>query len=89
VAEYSQTLLQCLDLEQDVGMKALYLQQMVQVTHSHHLQDMQDSFLSIEKCPKPVISLIHGGCIGAGLDLACTTDIRLALKSAFFSAKVH
>lgn len=27
----------------------------------------QDSYTAVEKCPKPVITAIHGHCVGAGL----------------------
>ncbi|VDN85046.1 unnamed protein product [Brugia pahangi] len=47
----------------------------------------QDSFTSLEKCPKPVIAAIHGHCIGAGISLAAAADIRYASKDAVFSVK--
>lgn len=36
---------------------------------------------SIRACPQPVIGLIHGPVVGAGLALALATDIRLGAKS--------
>lgn len=41
----------------------------------------------IENCRKPVIAAIHSHCIGAGVDLACACDIRLASRDAVFSIK--
>lgn len=38
-------------------------------------------------CPKPVISAVHSACVGAGVDLVCATDIRLASSDAWFSVK--
>ena len=49
------------------------------------LLKLQDGLTCIEKCRKPVIAAIHGLCLGGGLDLICTCDIRLASKDARFS----
>jgi len=49
-----------------------------------HIQWLQDSFSAIEQTRAPVIAVIHGGCIGAGVDLATACDIRLASADAFF-----
>jgi len=47
----------------------------------------QDSFTSIERCPKPVIAAIHGACIGGGVDLVSACDVRYATQDAFFQIK--
>jgi len=41
------------------------------------VEDMQMSFFQILKCDIPVITAIHGYCIGAGIDLICYSDIRI------------
>ena len=48
------------------------------------LQEMQQCFNLIEQLRMPVISAIHGGCIGGGVDMVCASDIRLASSDAFF-----
>ncbi|MFZ6658538.1 enoyl-CoA hydratase-related protein [Undibacterium sp. TJN19] len=48
------------------------------------LQDMHHAFNLIEQLRMPVITAIHGGCIGGGVDLICASDIRLASSDAFF-----
>lgn len=40
--------------------------------------------LAMEKCDKPIIALVNGAAIGAGCDLACMADLRLAAQSARF-----
>lgn len=40
------------------------------------IQRYQYTVTSIEKCAKPVIAAIHGGCIGAGNSLIASCDIR-------------
>ncbi|KAJ8867749.1 hypothetical protein PR048_031552 [Dryococelus australis] len=47
----------------------------------------QDSITSLEVCPKPVISAIHGACVGGGVDLIATADIRLCSSDAWFQVK--
>ncbi|XP_006901175.1 PREDICTED: delta(3,5)-Delta(2,4)-dienoyl-CoA isomerase, mitochondrial [Elephantulus edwardii] len=47
----------------------------------------QETFNVLEKCPKPVISAIHGGCIGAGVDFITACDIRYCTQDAFFEVK--
>ncbi|KAL1926528.1 hypothetical protein VTP01DRAFT_5649 [Rhizomucor pusillus] len=42
---------------------------------------------SIEECEKPVIAAIHGGCVGAGVDMVTACDIRYCSKDAFFHIK--
>ena len=51
------------------------------------IMQMQDCFTAVERCPVPVIAAIHGSCIGAGIDLACCCDIRLASTSTTFSVR--
>jgi enoyl-CoA hydratase len=47
----------------------------------------QTSTNIIEACHKPVISAVHGYCVGGGVDLVCACDIRLATKDAIFSVR--
>ena len=49
-----------------------------------HVKWLQDSFTAAEEARPPVIAAVHGGCIGAGVDLATACDIRLAAAGAFF-----
>ncbi|CAG2181893.1 unnamed protein product, partial [Oppiella nova] len=63
----------------DVATKAKFLRNMIIL--------LQNSFNSIVKCSKPVIASVHGGCVGAGLDLIAATDIRYASNDAFFSLR--
>ncbi|QAY76681.1 crotonase/enoyl-CoA hydratase family protein [Sphingosinicella sp. BN140058] len=49
------------------------------------IQRLQDAFSAIEAARPPVIAAVHGGCIGAGVDLASACDIRLASADAYFA----
>lgn len=48
---------------------------------------LQSYFNVIEECLKPVIVVVHGLCIGAGVDLITACDIRFATTDAIFSVK--
>lgn len=42
---------------------------------------------AIERCRKPVLAAVHGGCIGAGLDLVAACDMRYCTQDAYFCLK--
>jgi len=66
-------------VEGDVGRKAFALNEGV--------AEMQLSMSVLEMCNKPVISAIHDGCIGAGIDLTSAADIRYCTEDAWFQIK--
>ena len=49
-----------------------------------HIEWLQDCFTALEAARAPVIAAIHGGCIGAGVDLAAACDLRVASAGAYF-----
>ncbi|CAL7948357.1 unnamed protein product [Xylocopa violacea] len=51
------------------------------------IKDYQESISAIEKCPKPVIAAVHGACIGGGIDMISTADIRYCSADAWFTIK--
>ena len=48
---------------------------------------LQESFTQLEKCRKPIIAAIDGACIGGGLDLICSCDIRFSTFDSYFQIK--
>lgn len=48
-----------------------------------HIEWLQDCFTAVEEARPPVIAALHGGCIGAGVDLAGACDIRIASSECF------
>lgn len=44
--------------------------------HAHH--HIQDGFHRMTRLHQPVIAVLHGACIGMGLELALAADIRIA-----------
>jgi len=50
-----------------------------------YIQIYRNCFTAYERLPIPVIAAIKGFCMGAGLELALSCDIRLADETAVFS----
>jgi enoyl-CoA hydratase len=48
---------------------------------------LQEAFNAVERCRKPVIAAVHGWCIGGGVDLISSCDVRLASREARFSVR--
>lgn len=65
--------------EDDIARKSMTMYTMLR-----HLQGL---ITTVEKCRKPVIGAIHNACVGAGVDLITTTDIRLCTEDAWFCVK--
>ena len=46
---------------------------------------MQETFNVIDRCRLPVIAVVHGGCIGGGVDLVTACDVRIGTAGCFFT----
>ena len=49
------------------------------------LKEWQDTFSLFEQMSYPVISCVHGYCIGLGIDLISAVDIRFSTRAAKYS----
>ncbi|KAJ2797904.1 hypothetical protein H4R21_004136 [Coemansia helicoidea] len=55
--------------------------------HRLAILEFQDAISAIETCDKPVIAVVHGACLGIGIDVISACDIRVAAEDAFFVVK--
>jgi len=51
------------------------------------IEKIQDTITAIERCRKPVLAAIHGGCIGGGVDIVTACDMRYCTEDAYFTVK--
>lgn len=49
--------------------------------------DMQATLMAIEWCRKPIVAVVHGACVGGGVDLVAACDIRCCSRDASFVLK--
>ncbi len=52
-----------------------------------HEKNIFECCHAIEECKKPVIAAVHGMCVGAGLDIISSCDLRLCTEDATFSLR--
>lgn len=50
---------------------------------------MRRAFNAVNECRHPTIAMIHGPCVGGGLELAALCDLRLAGRSARFGVPIN
>jgi enoyl-CoA hydratase len=51
------------------------------------IEKIQATITAIERCRKPVLAAIHGGCIGGGVDIVTACDMRYCTEDAYFTVK--
>ncbi len=49
---------------------------------------MHRTLKSLDECPVPLIAQIHGICVGGGMEIAATCDVRICGTSSRFGAPV-
>jgi len=51
----------------------------------HTGKEWQSSFTNMAKSGKPIITLAHGACIGAGVEMLSAADVRWCTRDCFFA----
>jgi enoyl-CoA hydratase len=55
------------------------------VYHREHVSGVLEA---LAESPHPTIAMIHGPCVGGGLEIACQCDLRIAGESARFGVPI-
>ncbi|CAA7618376.1 enoyl-CoA hydratase-related protein [Magnetospirillum sp. UT-4] len=70
------------------GADVTWMRRAAQLPHEDNLRDaMQLAVMAdaVDRCPKPVIGIVHGAVLGGGAGLAAACDVVLASEDSFFS----
>ena len=55
----------------------------------YHREYVHGALAAIGECRHPTIAMIHGACVGGGLEIACSCDLRIAGRSARFGVPIN
>lgn len=50
---------------------------------------LESALSSLRNCPHPTLALIHGVCVGGGLEIAASCDLRICSESSRFGAPIN
>ena len=52
-------------------------------------QALESALGALWDCPHPTVALIHGVCVGGGLEIAASCDLRICSQSSRFGAPIN
>jgi len=55
----------------------------------YHEESVKGAITAIADCPVPSVALIEGACVGGGLEIACSCDLRIAASSSRFGVPIN
>ena len=50
---------------------------------------LEGALSALWSCPHPTLALIHGVCVGGGLEIAASCDLRICSESSLFGAPIN
>ncbi len=50
---------------------------------------MQRTLDALQSCPQPLVAMIHGLCVGGGLEIAALCDVRICGQSSRFGVPIN
>lgn len=54
----------------------------------YHQVHVQGALQAVAECRHPTIAMIHGACVGGGLEIACQCDLRISGESGRFGVPI-
>ena len=55
----------------------------------YHRELVRGALEAVAQCRHPTVAMIHGPCIGGGLEIACQCDLRIAGRSGRFGVPIN
>jgi enoyl-CoA hydratase len=55
----------------------------------YHRKHVYGALKAVAECRHPVVAMIHGPCVGGGLELVCQCDLRISGKSGRFGVPIN
>lgn len=55
----------------------------------YHRQYVHGALRAVAECRHPVVAMIHGPCVGGGLEIACQCDLRISGESGRFGVPIN
>jgi enoyl-CoA hydratase/carnithine racemase len=55
----------------------------------YHREDVFGALKAVDECRHPTVAMIHGPCVGGGLEIACMCDLRIAGASGRFGVPIN
>ena len=55
----------------------------------YHEETVKGALVAIAECLVPTVALIEGACVGGGLEIACSCDMRIAGESSRFGVPIN
>jgi enoyl-CoA hydratase/carnithine racemase len=55
----------------------------------YHRQYVHGALKAVGECRHPTVAMIHGPCVGGGLEIACMCDLRFAGQSGRFGVPIN
>jgi enoyl-CoA hydratase/carnithine racemase len=56
---------------------------------AYHRQILHGALQAVGECRHPTVAMIHGPCMGGGLEIACVCDLRIAGRSGRFGVPIN
>lgn len=55
----------------------------------YHREHVHGALKAVAECRHPVVAMIHGPCVGGGLEIACQCDLRISGESGRFGVPIN
>ena len=55
----------------------------------YHRESVHGALKAVGECRHPTVAMIHGPCVGGGLELACMCDLRISGESGRFGVPIN